>query len=165
MPSCCCTEIGLMSAPGLPGDRALCFGSLFTPLPPNPDISLAPTFFILSLLFSFFFVKSHVNKLWQLLREALAVHTICKLNVTRLYFTVSLVLFACSGLLMSSGDSWWMEHSGATMCLPKVIQSHCDYNNPEIIAVWCNAAFSPPFLSSLCFTIQKLLHKFTTEDV
>lgn len=165
MPSCCCTEIGLMSAPGLPGDRALYFGSLFTPPTSKPWHFSCSHFFYPLIIILFFFVKSHVNKLWQLLREALAVHTKGKLNVTRQYFTVTLVLFACSGLLMSSGDSWWMEHSGATMCLPKVIQSHCDYNNPEIIAVWRNAAFSPPFLSSLRFTIQKLLHKFTTEDV
>lgn len=151
MPSCCCTEIGLMSVPGLPGDCALCFRSLFTP-PTSLTFLLLPLFFSSSHYHCRFWKATLTNYDSCLVKHWLFTPNNPSKKQTLFY--CNFIQFACYGLLMSSGDSGWMVHSRATMCLPKVIQSHCDYNNPEIIAVWCNAAYLPPFLSSQRFSIK-----------
>lgn len=116
---------------------------------------------------SHFFLSSHYHsRFWKatltnydswLEKPRLFTPNSSKAQYNQTFFHCNFILFVCYGLLMSSADSWWMEHSRETMCLPKVIQSHCDYNNPEIIAMWCNAGYSPLFLlnGSLSQTLKE----------
>lgn len=77
MPSCRCAEIGLMLPPPptrLPGDR-LSASTVTHEGHPLYPLSLPVSFFLSSHYHSAF-LKSLVNKLWQLAKEAFAVHTI-----------------------------------------------------------------------------------------
>lgn len=78
MPSCCCAEIGLMLSPPtwLPGDR-LSASTVTHEGHPLYSLSLPVSFFCPLIIILFFWKASTtVNKLWQLAKEALAVHTI-----------------------------------------------------------------------------------------
>lgn len=145
MPSCCCTEIGLMSALGLPGDRALRFRSLWPPLTFKPWHFSCSHFSILSSHYHSRFCKatltsydSWLDKHWLFIPKS------PKAQSNQILFYCNFIPFVCYGLLMSSADRWWMEHSRGTMCLPKVIQSCRDYNNPDIITMRCDARYSTP---------------------
>lgn len=98
MPSCCCAEIGLMLSPPRPGSlgtdsplpQSLMKG---TPSTLFPCLSL----FFLSSHYHSAFLKSLVNKLWQLAKEAFAVHTISANGVgarnDKLYSAVTSTFF------------------------------------------------------------------------
>lgn len=102
--------------------------------PPLP--SLAACLFFLSSHYHSAFLKDLVNKLWQLAKEALAVHTISANSLGARYdklycavtFCDNFLLFVCTLLFVSSGDGLSMAYFTEIICLPKPILSFNGFN-------------------------------------
>lgn len=114
-------------------------------------------FSILSLSFCFF-LKSLVNKLWQLAKEAFAVHTILANSLwarnDKLYSAVtSAFFFFC--LFVSSGDGSSMAYFTKLICVPKPFTSFDGFYVTS--TVWCRMLISIIFCA-FCF-------HFSTEGI